>query len=150
MKFVRYRAEHKQDCLNVFKSNMGRFFNANELENYESYLNRHARSLPYFVVIQNDEVVACGGYAVARGMATLSWGMVALQHHGKAIGNLLLLFRLKALQKDYGDIPLTIDTSQKTRSFFEKYGFEPTAIETNGYGGGLDKIIMEYRGGTLL
>lgn len=146
MKIVPYSAEYESDCLRIFASNVGEFFAASEFEGYQSYLNQYATELPYFVVIESNEVIACGGYAMADGMATLSWGMVDRNHQGKSVGKYLLHYRLNALFNDFGEIPPTIDTSQKTRGFYEKYGFTLTGVVKNGYGDGLDKVYLVYNG----
>ena len=147
MKIIRYKESFKDECLRVFKSNIGTFFAPHETKGYESYLGLFALKLPYFIVMKSNEVVACGGYAEAGGMATLSWGMVDYDHHGKSIGKHLLVYRLNAIASDFGNIPLTIDTSQQARGFYEKHGFKIIEVVPNGYGDGFDKVFMEYSGG---
>lgn len=147
MKIIHYNECFKDECLRVFKSNIGTFFASHEIQGYESYLGFHALKLPYFIVMKCNKVVACGGYAEANGMATLSWGMVDFNHHGKHIGKHLLVYRLNAIFNDFGSIPLTIDTSQKAQGFYEKHGFKLIEVITNGYGDGFDKVYMEYSGG---
>ena len=95
------------------------------------------------VVIDKDEVVACGGYDREDNIATLSWGMVECSRHGESIGKYLLLHRLNGIRKDYGSITVKIYTSQHTQGFYQKYSFVPTSVEKNGYKEGLDKVYME-------
>ena len=149
MKIVHYTTEYKEHCLSVFRSNIGPFFVLDELSRYEAYLRVHALNLAYFVVLKKNDVVGCGGYAKKDTITTLSWGMVERSHHGESIGKQLLLYRLKAIYNDFGNVPLSIDTSQQTQGFYQKYGFIPTKVEPDGYGKGIDKVYMEYHGDYL-
>lgn len=146
MKIIRYQENYKDECLRVFRSNIGTYFAEWESSEFEEFLDAYAIKLPYFVVVDNDEVVACGGYYQKDGLAGLSWGMVERRHHGESIGKALLLHRLTCIEEEYGNITVEIDTSQLTQGFFEKYGFIPTKVEKDGYKPGLDKVYMTYKG----
>ena len=145
MNILEYRDEFRDDCLDVLKSNVGKFIAAWEVDEYEKYLKTQAHQESYFVVLDGKEVVACGGYGIVNGTAFLSWGLVRRNRHGEGIGTLLLSYRLNRISTDYSGLPLKIDTSQNTQGFYQKFGFYPTKVVNDGYDKGLDKVYMEYR-----
>lgn len=115
--------------MRIFNGNIGQYFAEWEIRDFEEFLDLYASKLPYFVVIDKDEVVACGGYDRENSIATLSWGMVECSRHGESIGKYLLLHRLNGIRKDYGSITVKIYTSQHTQGFYQKYSFVPTSVE---------------------
>ncbi len=49
---------------------------------------------------------------------------------------------LNAIKMKYPKSTINIDTSQFTKGFYEKLGFKIQVIEKDGYGPGLDKVLM--------
>ncbi|MFA0813237.1 GNAT family N-acetyltransferase [Microbulbifer epialgicus] len=123
MKIVKYTHRYKEACITLFRSNSDKYFSDEELSEFEAYLNKDAGYKPYFIVLKNNEVIACGGYEKSGGVVGLCWGMVRRINHGQSIGTLLLEFRLESILEKYGDCKVSIDTSQHTKGFYEKYGF---------------------------
>lgn len=130
-------------CLAVMRSNVPGFFLERELDEYELWLA--SRSSPYLVIVAaTGEVLACGGYAVdaPSGIAGLTWGMVAAQHQRRGLGSLLLDERIARIARDPKVREIRLDTSQHSRGFFERHGFEVSDARRDGYGPGLDRIEL--------
>lgn len=144
MKIVQYKRKYRTACLNIFEGNIGRYFDVSEFEKFRKFLDSHALVLPYFVVLKDETIVACGGFATADGRASLSWCMVDSNYQRQSIGKRLLRYGLSLLQERHGNIPLSIDTSQIAQGFFEKFGFVPTKVVKDGCGKGLDRVYMDY------
>jgi predicted GNAT family N-acyltransferase len=69
--------------------------------------------------------------------------MVRNDHLGTGLGRELTQFRIDMARDRYGRLPMVISTSQHTRAFYEKFGFELTRHEVDGFSPGID--ICEMR-----
>ena len=142
-----YSIEDRSACLAVFDTNTPRFFALNERAQYSEFLTSAVLKRPYLVLQHGDEIIGCGGLKVmaAEKTAFLSWGMVARHYHGKGIGRLLAEVRLD-LARSIPDVEtITLNTSQHTKGFYEKFGFVATTITPGGYTPGLDRWDMILR-----
>ena len=130
-------------CVGIMQSNTPLFFTGGEVGEYAAWLA--ARTSPYLVVVEDEVVVACGGYRINRPQRTagLTWGMVRRDRQRAGLGALLLTERLDRIRADGGASTVILDTSQHSRGFFERYGFQPSAEQQDGYGGGLDRVDMQ-------
>lgn len=143
MEIRSYTPSDREACLAVFDSNIPGYFLANERAMFAKFLDE--LDSPYFVADHDGAVVACGGFADVDGTATrLTWGMVRRDLHRNGVGKLLLFYRLRRIG-DLNKPAVSLDTSQHTRAFFEKFGFRVVSIQQDGYGPGLDKIEMVKR-----
>ncbi|HVR53850.1 MAG TPA: GNAT family N-acetyltransferase [Pseudorhodoferax sp.] len=135
-----YLAADRQACLQIFRSNLPRYFDASELPEFEEFLARSTQD--YFVAQRGAAVLACGGCYARDGVGYLSWGMVARAHHHATIGTALLVWRVDRLfsQPDISEI--RIDTSQHTAGFFARHGFRTTRQLAHGFGTGIDQVSM--------
>lgn len=122
------------------RGNVPRFFAPHELEEFRRWLA--GTPSRYLVVEREQEVVACGGYAVEGERAGLVWGMVARGLHRQGIGSLLLRARLDAIAREPGVRAVVLDTSQLSRPFYERHGFAVVAETPDGYAPGLHRIDM--------
>ncbi len=145
MKILKYSEIHRESCLDIFQSNLDKYFADSELKEFEKYLDSIAISESYFVVLKENEVVACGGYERSGKTVGLCWGMVHRNFHGHSIGTFLLEKRLETIAEKYGHCEVMIDTSQHTQGFYEKSGFSVKQTVKNGYAEGLDTVYMIYR-----
>jgi ribosomal protein S18 acetylase RimI-like enzyme len=68
--------------------------------------------------------------------------MVHLDYHRRGIGKALLAYRLNEIRRDPIIRRVTINTSQHTSAFFEKFGFTVERVVRDGYGPGLDRCEM--------
>ncbi|ABC28154.1 predicted acyltransferase [Hahella chejuensis KCTC 2396] len=144
MEIKPYSAIHKQGCLSVFDSNLGKYFAPHEREQFSEFLNSvtQAEDNLYFVVLQEEQLVGCGGLRVHQETVYLSWGMLARTRHKTGLGEQLLRHRLKQATRLHPGKEIMIETSQHTQGFFARYGFEIEKSEIDGFGEGIDKVTM--------
>ncbi len=138
-----YRSSDKEACLRIFDSNSPTYFLANERGIFAQYLDNHAEG--YRVVETADHtVIACGGYVIGLdgGAASLCWGMVDKEWHGKGLGKFLLANRLASLAQIPKMKLIRMDTSQRSVEFFMKWGFMTYRITQNHYGPGFHRHEM--------
>ncbi|GIP32537.1 GNAT family N-acetyltransferase [Paenibacillus sp. J2TS4] len=140
-----YRLEDREACLTLFESNVPKYFASEERKDFISYLDDLKG--PYFVMEdEKGAIVACGGYAVNkedRTAAVLCWGMVRRDLHRCGLGQQLLAERLKRIAAEPQFSIVTIDTSQYSRGFFERFGFVAKRVCTDGFAPGLDLVEMQ-------
>jgi GNAT superfamily N-acetyltransferase len=125
-------------CLRIFDENSPPFFAPEERALFDAFLG--APPCPYLVIVDREgTVVACGGYEVQSvpPTASLCWGMVQRDLHGKGIGQLLLDVRVAHIDQ-MGVSKVVIETSQYTAGFFEKSGFGTVSVTRDGFGPGID------------
>ena len=144
MEFLQYRDSYKDLCLQLFDSNVGKYFAHWERNEFSNFLELYVSDCQFFVVKINSSLVACGGFAEEEGIVELIWGMVRRDLHGKSIGKFLLSKRIELIREMFEGSVVKIDTSQHTKAFYSKYGFKETSTEQDGYDLGLDKVYMEY------
>ena len=143
LKVIRnYTKEDKQKCIDIFISNEGKYFAKEELEEFEQFLNRINKNIPYYVLEEDMEISACGGIGKDNETAILTWGMVKRNLHKNGLGTKLIEFRLNEIKRLWGNIPVKIETSQYTQVFFQLKGFEITEIIKDGFDIGLDNYKM--------
>jgi predicted GNAT family N-acyltransferase len=151
-----YRSDDREGCLGIFDSNvpMG-YFLAHERMEYESFLDHPPG--PYLVVEDENEIVACGGFAPhssEAGAVNMCWGMVARNRHKTGLGRLLLNERLRRVSSDPSAVVVVVNTSQHSCSFFAKMGFATHRVVRDGICPGIDLHEMRMtaksgRSGTL-
>ncbi|RPD43311.1 GNAT family N-acetyltransferase [Chitinophaga barathri] len=144
MNITRYTSAHRQACIDIFESNQPRYFAEEEKPGFVQWLDDYTDENPYFVVKENDEVVACGGIFLDGELneAGLAWGMVRASHHKQGYGKQFTLYRLALLRETWPGSVHKIETSQHTEGFYAKMGFRTVAIEKDGFAAGIDKHIM--------
>jgi GNAT superfamily N-acetyltransferase len=141
--FRPYTDADQDSCIEIFKSNTPQFFGVQELGDFQKFLD--TLPCPYYVVTRDQEVLACGGYGVdnKKNTVALAWGMARRDVQKQGLGAFLLLERLKQIYKDYGDTIVDIDTSQHSKGFFERFGFEAGNVTENYYAPGLHRVDMQ-------
>ena len=140
-----YNSDDLEPVVAIFRSNIPKYFGSVEEPGLRSFLE--VRTEDYFVGEVNDEIVAAGGIALNDDQTvSLCWGMVQSDHLGTGLGRELTEFRIKRSREKHGLLPLVISTSQHTQAFYEKFGFELTHHEPNGFGPGIDicKMRLDY------
>lgn len=141
--FRSYTPDDKDACINIFTSNTPHFFGVHELDDFRKFLD--TLPCPYYVVVRNEEVFACGGYGVnnKKNTIVLAWGMARAERHKEGLGTFLLVERLKQIYQDFGETVVEIDTSQHSQGFFERFGFESGKITENYYAPDLHRVDMQ-------
>jgi len=145
LQFRPYTTEDKDACIEIFMSNTPRYFGVEEVDEFRRFLE--APTCAYYVATQNDEILACGGhgYHDKKKAVVLAWGMVRADLHKHGLGKFMLIERLKQIHKDFGATLVQIDTSQHSRGFFERFGFEATNVIENFFAPGIDRVDMELK-----
>ena len=139
---IPYSNHHYEDCAKLFNTNMGKYFSAEEEGDYLSFLKRLTNEDKYYVVQENDLIIAAGGVAEDGDHVVLTWGMVSRELHGKGIGDFLTSARLEQIAKHYPEKIVQIETSQHTAGFYNRHGFRTHLKTPDGFGAGIDKIVM--------
>ncbi len=147
MFLVPYELKHKDGCLAAFDSNTPPYFHPIERPQFEAFLD--GPKCPYFVLVEGEQVLGCGGWYEKDGVAGLVWGMIHADHHRKGLGTTLLRARFDQIHAREGDIPIRIETTEHAQGFFEKHGFVATGRKKDGFGEGLDQVDM-VRGATAV
>jgi N-acetylglutamate synthase-like GNAT family acetyltransferase len=139
-------------CLNAFKSNVPIFFTATEITDFELFLNRFEQlnfeetqeRVYYYVVVVDGKVVGCGGFGFYNPTEdiTLIWGLIHNNYHKTGLGEQLLSHRLQQITALYPGKLVTIDTTQHSYGFFEKYGFVTLKITLDFYTKGMHRYDM--------
>lgn len=140
-----YCQEDREACLALFESNVPKYFAPEELKDFVSDLDD--LKWPYLVMEdENGKIVASGGYgAIGEDgtVAALCWGMVRRDLHRCGLGRRLLVERLKRIAAEPKFTRVTIETSQYSRGFFERFGFVAKRVCPDGFAPGLDLVEME-------
>ena len=145
MRFRPYAPADRPGCLVVYDSNEPTFFSPGDRDDLERFL----AAPPGFFGVLADEagaVAGCGGLAPAREgphAADLTWGMVHAARHGRGLGRLLLLARLRLLADLPAVAKVACHTSHLTAGFYRKFGFRDVRVLCDGYRPGLDRHDME-------
>jgi hypothetical protein len=137
-----YDVADRADCLRVFDSNAPYYLLPEERIQFEQFLDRLPG--PYFVILDDDDLVACGGYATGRvsGDADVCWTMVRRDQHRHGVGNFLMTTCVAGILTTENIQAARLETSQHTRTFFERWGFKAMEVVPGGFGPGLDRIEM--------
>ena len=132
-------------CLALFDGNVPAFFAPGERAEFAAFLSSEPLT-GYLVLERRGAAVAAGGVSLgADGWVTLDWGMVARPLQGQGLGRELLEARLALARAMPGACGLRLETSQKTRGFYEAFGFRAGAVVPEGFGPGLDAVAMALR-----
>ena len=139
-----YTPSDRSACLAIFDSNCPEFLDPSERSDYEVFLDSFAVSKGYLVFEQSGDIVAGGGIAFYPDDNTgwFCWGLVARDKHRQGLGSQLTQARIDLARDRQGITQLELDTSQKTKAFYESFGFVTKQITENGYGPGLDRYDM--------
>lgn len=130
-------------CVEVFDTNVPKYFTSRERAEFVRFLG--CLPGPYLVLTdEHGAVVGCGGFAIVdeHARADLCWGMVRLDAHGQGLGRVLTETRVERATRDKAVEVLALTTSQHTRGFYERLGFDCTSVTVDGFGPSLDRCDM--------
>lgn len=153
MSIRKYKPFDRSACIEIFNSNIEKYFDHSELVGFESWLDAQDRGVNafktslsdhYYVYEVNNKVIACGGFYIYSNKpnASMTWGMVHNDYHKKGVGKELFEYRVNQVQEAYPQHTIILDTSQHTFKFFERFGFKVVNRTPDGYGNGLDRYDM--------
>lgn len=136
-----YRPADRAACLAVFATNRPRYFHEGETQDFAAFLDQDATH--YLVVLEGEDIVGCGGFALSEDgqQASLCWGMIRSERHGRGIGAQLLRARLEAIAGTTAE-RVRLSTSQHTEGFCRRFGFVVQSVQADGLAPGLDAVEM--------
>lgn len=138
-----YQLADADACLSVFNSNVPDYFASIERADFAHFLQHDALRCAYQLVECDQQIIACGGLSIrADGVAGFCWGMVERSRHRQGFGTQLSLARLQQARQNANVIRVELSTSQHTRAFYQRLGFQVTRVVSNGHGPGLDAVEM--------
>jgi GNAT superfamily N-acetyltransferase len=140
-----YRPTDRKAVLAAFRTNVPDHFPASEEAWLRSCLDEPDG--PLFVVVEEDSVIGFGGYELSDfyDLATLVFGLVRADRHGRGIGHALLVYRLLHMaRRKLRPRWVTVDTHPHTAGFFKRCGFEEIAHWPSGYRSGRDRVDLRF------
>ena len=136
-----YNKDDLSECLAILTSNVPEYFVAGDRQELTDFLTNSED--PYLVGEQDGKLVACGGWYVNNdGIGGLTWGMVSKPFHAQGLGEQLLQYRLQCLRQHGKCHTIKINTAQVVQGFFARHGFKVVEITPDGFGPGLDWVVM--------
>ena len=138
-----YKNSFLPSCLNLFRSNIPKFFDIGEEKLLKKYLSQEG--VNYYLFFNSEEkLLASGGYEYEKALNSimLTWGMVDRNIHRQGYGTYMTEYRLKKIKTEFPGLNIILNTSQYTFKFYKKFGFELIKIKKDGYGKGLDRYDM--------
>jgi GNAT superfamily N-acetyltransferase len=145
MEIVPYETKDRPACLQVFRSNVPTYFAASDEMAFARFLDGLA--VPFWVMKNSGELRACGGFAIKHpepNCATLCWGMVISTAHRQGIGSAMLDFRIRIVATEYPSVArIRVNTTQLVQAFYEHHAFVVVRTDLDGYGSGLNRVVMD-------
>ncbi len=144
MNIREYNAGDKAACIAIFDSNIPQYFMAEERQEFEDWLDKEDREV-YYVMIDNDEIVACGGIYedTEQNFVGQAWGMVLNSRHKQGYGKALTQHRIREMEERFSHLDQHLSTSQHTAPSYEKMGYTTTEVIKDGFGPGMDQYKMK-------
>lgn len=141
MNIRQYESTDLEKVLELFRSNIPKYFGPSEEPGLRDFLVNHPQH--YYVIEINGEVAAAGGIGLNNDdTVSLCWGMVHNDHLGTGLGKLLTQYRIERSREIFGTKPMVTSTSQHTEGFYSKFGFVTIAFTPDGFGPGIDICNM--------
>ncbi|WP_242185852.1 GNAT family N-acetyltransferase [Sphingomonas sp. CARO-RG-8B-R24-01] len=141
-----YTETDRSAVLAIFDTNLPEYFGAGDRDWLQETLDEPDG--PALIVTVDGEAAAFGGYEVwdHYNKALLYWGMAARRYHRSGLGRLLVFERLIHVIRhaDPATRYVTVDTSPLVAPFFERCGFEPTAVWPEGYRSGMTMHELRF------
>lgn len=141
-----YAAADRSAVLAIFDSNLPEYFAPSDRTWLEETLDEPDG--PALIVTADGVAAAFGGYEVwdHYNKALFYWGMAARRFHRCGLGRLLVFERLIHIARHA--VPatryVTVDTSPLVAPFFERCGFEQTAVWPEGYRSGMTMHELRF------
>ena len=139
----KYNKADKATLLELLKLNTPTFFAPEESLDLIEYLDHEIEY--YFVVLLQNKIVGSGGinFSDDQSIGKISWDIIDPNYHGRKIGSFLMKHRIDLLRSLPHIRKVTVRTSQLAYKFYEKQGFEITAIVTDYWAKGFDLYSMK-------
>ncbi len=126
----------------IFETNTPEFFAKKERLLFKNYLIKN--KINYYLLFEKNILISSGGFGLNTQTKSvdLTWGMTHLKFQKRGFGTKLLNFRIRKITEKFPNKNITLNTSQKTFKFYEKFGFKLQKISKNYYWDGLDRYDM--------
>ncbi len=145
-----YLPTHKPFLVNIFNTNVPKYFAEEELPLFSEFLDR--MDCPYFIILKNDVIMGSGGIALCEPKefikeqhVAMCWGMIDNSFHKQGYGKELLEYRINLAKEMYPSTKIALGTTQHSHPFFEKFGFKTLYFKKNYWAKGLDLYHMELQ-----
>ena len=144
MKIQEYQSRYKSQIMAIFNAHVPQFFAPSERKELDHYLTHELEK--YFVIIEKDKVIGCGGINFPDNgrEARLSWDMVAPNHMGRGAGGQLVLHRLNIIRQTPGVGSIIVRTTPMTEGFYRRLGFLVKSRQKDYWATGYDLVVMEH------
>lgn len=145
MNIRKYRPADKEVCLSLFRKNIGKSFEPEELPFFDHWLENHDE-YPYFVVELENKIVACGGiyFDDRYDRAGLSWSMVDPEYQKRGIGRDLTRFCMTEIENAFPGSGCFIEATGSSAQFYIKLGFVVRETRRDGFNPDQDRYFLEY------
>lgn len=134
-----------ENCVNVFKSNIPKYFMDEEVPGFENFLNK---KIIKFVIEVDGIVVGLGSFGKLKQKQMILWGgIIHRDYQKRGLGKALLEYRIVRCKNEININEIIINTSQLAQKFYEKYGFKVTEIKKGFYRNGensIDAVAMSF------
>ena len=143
MKIRKHKKSDREAIIQLLRLNTPKYFSPDEEKDLVNYLDKDADN--YFVAEENNLILGCAGFNISDDGKTggLAWAIVSPEAQGKGIGSALTYHRIKELSKSESIQIISLQTSQLTFKFYEKFNFEVQEIVKDYWGKGLDLYTMK-------
>jgi len=138
-----YKAADKNSLVVIFKLNTPKYFDPNEVNDFEAYLEQHNDT--YLTIELNDKIVGGTGYYINNTdhSGRITWIFFHPDFAGQGLGKKTVEHCLTILKSNPEVEKLVVTTSQLAYKFFEKFGYVLVQTKKDYWGKGLDLYLME-------
>ena len=141
MKIIPYADKYLSGLIQVFESNVPKYFAQHEQADFLEYLGNNKAT--YFVAIRNDVVIGGGGYHfINQNKGRLSWDFIAPAYQKNGYGSELIEFCLHQLYVQPKLEIVEVWTSQHSQGFYKKLGFKKIESRMDYWSQGLHLVVM--------
>lgn len=139
-----YTPADKPQLIELFLQNTPQYFCPPEQQDLEAFLEEEEADA-YFVIEEEGQILACGGYAIEDNEGWLCWYMVHPRRHGKGLGGQIVQRSLDEMRAMPNINKLVVRTSQLVYPFYEKFGFKLLSTQNDYWGSGMHLYHMEMQ-----
>lgn len=138
-----FKTSDKEHLIEIFKLNTPKYFDTNELGDFEKYLTHHCET--YLTIESDNKIVGGAGYYVnmTDNSGRITWIFFHPNSSGFGLGKQAVEHCLTILKSNPSVEKLIVTTSQLAYKFFEKFGYKLIQTEKDYWGQGLDLYLME-------
>jgi len=150
LQFHPYQLSYKEAVVDIFKSNCPKYFDVNDLQELNYFLNEHADD-NFNIVSFKGEIIGCGGHYVKNEDQTIGIAWVMFKRFSLGRRNFFQVADdffehiLESIRNEKLDFDIIINTTQLLEKTFNQYGFKTEQIIKDGFGSHLDHYRMRKR-----